>query len=100
LPLELPPLRDCRSEIPEIGNYYVDLYAAKFGKRNIHITPQAVDLLMVHDWPGNVRQLTNELQRAVALAADNTAITPDQLSIEVRRAAPPRSESPESQESI
>ena len=98
--LEVPPLRERRSEIPAIVNHYVDLYAAKFGKRDIHMTPQAVDLLMVHDWPGNVRQLCNELQRAVALAADNTAITPDQLSTEVRRAAPPASESHELQGSI
>ena len=53
--------------------------------------PQAVDLLMVCDWPGNVRQLCNELQRVIARAEDNTLITPDQLSPELQRtfAQPP-----------
>ncbi len=87
--LEVPPLRERRSEIPAIVNYYVDHYAAKFGKRDIHVTSQAVDLLTVHDWPGNVRQLCNELQRTIARAADGTVITPDQLSPEVRRVSAP-----------
>ena len=43
---------------------------------------------MVCDWPGNVRQLCNELQRAVARAEDGSVITPDQLSPELHRAAP------------
>jgi two-component system response regulator HupR/HoxA len=49
------------------------------------MTPQAVDLLMVCDWPGNVRQLCNEIQRAVARSEDTTVITPDHLSPELRR---------------
>ena len=93
--LEVPPLRERRSEIPAIVNHYVDHYAAKFGKRDIRVTSQAVDLLMVHDWPGNVRQLCNELQRAIARADDGTVITPDQLSTEVRR-VPARGASQES----
>ncbi|MGB8507840.1 MAG: sigma-54 dependent transcriptional regulator, partial [Pyrinomonadaceae bacterium] len=86
--LRVPPLRERRSEIPNIVNYYVNEYAAKFKKQDIKITPETVDLLMVCDWPGNVRQLCNELQRAVARAEDGTVITPDQLSPEVQRAAP------------
>ncbi|MGB8508900.1 MAG: sigma 54-interacting transcriptional regulator, partial [Pyrinomonadaceae bacterium] len=74
--LRVPPLRERRSEIPNIVNYYVNEYAAKFKKQDIKITPETVDLLMVCDWPGNVRQLCNELQRAVARAEDGTVITP------------------------
>jgi len=91
--LQVPPLRERRSEIPELVNYYVNHYATKFGRRDITATPQAVDLLMVNDWPGNIRQLCNELQRAVARAEDGTLITPDQLSPELRRV----SQSPESE---
>jgi len=50
-------------EIPTIVNYYVNHYSAKFGRSDIQITPQAIDLLMVGEWPGNVRQLCNEVQR-------------------------------------
>jgi DNA-binding NtrC family response regulator len=87
--LRVPPLRERRSEIPTIVNYYVNHYGAKFGRRDVQITPQAVDLLMVADWPGNVRQLCNEIQRVVARAEDGATITPEQLSPELRQMSAP-----------
>ncbi len=87
--LRVPPLRERRSEIPTIVSYYVNHYSAKFGRRDVQITPQTLDLLMVCDWPGNVRQLTNEIQRIVARAEDGTVITPDHLSPELRRTSAP-----------
>jgi hydrogenase-4 transcriptional activator len=87
--LRVPPLRERRSEIPTVVNYYINHYSAKFGRRDIQITPQAVDLLMVSDWPGNVRQLCNEIQRIVARAEDGTTITPDHLSPELKRTSGP-----------
>ena len=87
--LRVPPLRERRSEIPTIVNYYINHYSAKFGRRDIQITPPAVDLLMVSHWPGNVRQLCNEIQRVVARAEDATVITPDQLSPELKRTSAP-----------
>jgi hydrogenase-4 transcriptional activator len=87
--LRVPPLRERRSEIPTIVNYYVNHYSAKFGRKDIQITPQAVDLLMVSDWPGNVRQLCNEIQRTVARAEDGTIITPEHLSPELKRTSSP-----------
>jgi DNA-binding NtrC family response regulator/tetratricopeptide (TPR) repeat protein len=87
--LRVPPLRERRSEIPTIVNYYVNHYSAKFGRKEIQITPQAVDLLMVSDWPGNVRQLCNEIQRTVARAEDGAVITPEQLSPELKRTSSP-----------
>jgi DNA-binding NtrC family response regulator/tetratricopeptide (TPR) repeat protein len=83
--LRVPPLRERRSEIPTIASYYVNHYSDKFGRRDIQITPQTLDLLMVCDWPGNVRQLTNEIQRIIARTEDGTIITPDHLSPELRR---------------
>ncbi|HEY8188353.1 MAG TPA: sigma 54-interacting transcriptional regulator [Pyrinomonadaceae bacterium] len=87
--LRVPPLRERRSEIPTIVNYYIDHYSAKFGRKEIQITPPAVDLLMVSDWPGNVRQLCNEIQRVVARADDATVITPEHLSPELKRTSVP-----------
>ncbi|MEO7970796.1 MAG: sigma 54-interacting transcriptional regulator [bacterium] len=87
--LRVPPLRERRSEIPTIVNYYINHYSARFGRKNIQMTPQAVDLLMVSDWPGNVRQLCNEVQRVVARAEDSAVITPDQLSPELKRTSSP-----------
>jgi hydrogenase-4 transcriptional activator len=87
--LRVPPLRERRSEIPGIVNYYTNHYAAKFGRKDIHIAPPAIDLLMVADWPGNVRQLCNEVQRLVARAEDGITIAPEHLSPELRRMAAP-----------
>jgi DNA-binding NtrC family response regulator/tetratricopeptide (TPR) repeat protein len=98
--LRVPPLRERRSEIPTIVNYYVNHYSAKFGRKDIQITPQAVDLLMVSDWPGNVRQLCNEIQRTVARAEDGTVITPEQLSPELKRTSSPTTPSAASIASI
>jgi transcriptional regulator with GAF, ATPase, and Fis domain len=87
--LRVPPLRERRSEIPTIVNYYVNHYSAKFGRRELQITPQTIDLLMVCNWPGNVRQLCNEVQRVVARAEDGMTITPDHLSPELKRTSAP-----------
>jgi DNA-binding NtrC family response regulator len=87
--LRVPPLRERRSEIPPIVNYYVDHYSKRFGKTGVTITPQTVDLLMVCEWEGNVRQLCNEIQRIVARAVDGETITPEHLSPELKRSAKP-----------
>jgi DNA-binding NtrC family response regulator len=70
-------------------NYYVNHYSSRFGKRDITFTPQTVDLLMVCNWEGNVRQLCNEIQRVVARAVDGEVVTPDHLSPELRQSTKP-----------
>jgi transcriptional regulator with PAS, ATPase and Fis domain/lipopolysaccharide biosynthesis regulator YciM len=87
--LRVPPLRERRSEIEPIVKYYVNHYSARFSKQNLKITPQTIDLLMVCEWEGNVRQLCNEIQRIVARAEDGDVITPEQLSPELKRSATP-----------
>ncbi|MDX6270364.1 MAG: hypothetical protein QOD28_1587 [Acidobacteriota bacterium] len=87
--LRVPPLRERRSEIPTLVNHYIGHYAQKFGRSDIRITPETIDLLMVCDWPGNIRQLVNEIQRIVARAEDGTLITPDHLSPELKRTSAP-----------
>jgi len=87
--LRVPPLRERRSEIPPMINYYINQYSARFGKRDINITPQTIDLLMVCDWAGNVRQLCNEIQRIVARAEDGEKITPEHPSADLKRSASP-----------
>lgn len=87
--LRVPPLRERRSEIPPIVNYYLNHYSSRFNKHHLSITPQTVDMLMVCNWEGNVRQLCNEIQRVVARAVDNEVITPEHLSPELKRSAKP-----------
>jgi transcriptional regulator with GAF, ATPase, and Fis domain len=96
--LRVPPLRERRSEIQPLVHHYIEHYSKQFKRRDIQITRQAVDLLMVGDWPGNVRQLCNELQRIVARAEDGMTITPQHLSKEIlpATAAPLVAQVPES----
>jgi len=89
--LHVPPLRERRSEIPAMVAYYIDHYSDRFRKQGITFTPQTIDLLMVCNWEGNVRQLCNELQRVIARAVDNETITPSYLSPELRRSSKPLS---------
>ncbi len=87
--LRVPPLRERRSEIPPIVNYYINHYSSRFNKREITFTPQTIDLLMVCEWDGNVRQLCNEVQRIIARAVDGEIVTPEHLSPELKRSARP-----------
>jgi hydrogenase-4 transcriptional activator len=87
--LRVAPLRERRSEIPPMVNYYINHYSSRFSKKGITITPQTIDLLMVCNWEGNVRQLANEIQRIIARAVDNEIITPESLSPELKRSVKP-----------
>ncbi|MFV0389896.1 MAG: sigma 54-interacting transcriptional regulator [Pyrinomonadaceae bacterium] len=82
--LRVPPLRDRKSEIKPMVMYYINRYSQRFNKKNISIKPQTIDLLMVSDWEGNVRQLCNEIQRIIARAEDGEIITPEHISPELR----------------
>lgn len=82
--LRVPPLRERRSEIPQLVNYYLAHYSAKFGRKDLSMTSEAMDLLISYNWQGNVRQLCNEVQRIVARADDGDKINPRHLSPEIK----------------
>jgi DNA-binding NtrC family response regulator len=66
-PIELPPLRDRRSDIPLLASFLVEEIAKKQRREPLRPTPDALELLEEQDWPGNVRQLSNVVERAVIL---------------------------------
>ena len=66
--LDMPPLRDRRSDIPALAKFFVDRYAKQNGKPLDTLTADALGLLTSYDWPGNVRELENAIERAVVLA--------------------------------
>jgi formate hydrogenlyase transcriptional activator len=66
-PLQVPPLRDRREDIPLLVEYLTQRYAAKMGKKITSVNRKTIDLLTAYDWPGNVRELQNVIQRAVIL---------------------------------
>jgi hydrogenase-4 transcriptional activator len=85
--IQVPPLRERREEIPALVNYYLNLYQQQAAKCQIQLSEETVDLMVVYDWPGNVRQLCNEIRRIVAYIESNTIATPDSLSPEIVRAS-------------
>ena len=68
-PLELPPLRNRRSDIPQLVNFFLQRFANKFGRKIDSVQKETMDLLMEYPWPGNIRELQNIIERAVVLAA-------------------------------
>ncbi len=85
LPIELPPLRHRRSDIPLLAAAFLERFNGEFRKRIQGFTPEAADLLRRYAWPGNVRELHNVVERAVLLT-EGDAIHPDALPPEVRAA--------------
>jgi len=81
--LHVPPLRERPEEIPLFLAHFLDQFSKSFGKRDLKIAQEAMDLMMVYHWPGNVRQLSNEVRRVVAMAESKGVITADALSEEI-----------------
>ncbi|MGI9104147.1 MAG: sigma-54-dependent transcriptional regulator [Terriglobales bacterium] len=71
IPIQVPPLRDRREDIPLLANHFLKKYAPAAGKSILRIAPEALRALSTYDWPGNVRQLENTIERAVALCTSN-----------------------------
>jgi DNA-binding NtrC family response regulator len=67
--LEMPALRERRSDIPELVKFFIDRYAKDNGKTIEGCAPAALELLMNYNWPGNVRELENAIERAVVLSS-------------------------------
>ncbi len=78
-PVQVPALRDRLEDIPKLAHHFVERVAKDVG-RKITLSPEAVALLMAHDWPGNIRELQNALERAVILA-DGGTLLPRHLSL-------------------
>jgi DNA-binding NtrC family response regulator len=81
--IHVPPLRERREEIPHLSTFFLRSACEQFGKADIHLSSQTLDLFSRYWWPGNVRQLRNEIQRAVAMSPPGTSIEPDQLSADL-----------------
>jgi len=77
IPVEAPPLRERREDIPLLANHFLKKYAPAAGKSILRISPESIEDLCDYNWPGNVRQLENTIERAVALEAT------DELHVDV-----------------
>lgn len=67
----VPPLRNRVDDIPALFNYYLEKFKIKYNKKNIKISNSAIEKLKRYDWPGNIRELKNSIERAVILENKN-----------------------------
>jgi two-component system response regulator PilR (NtrC family) len=77
IPVSVPPLRERREDVPLLVNHFLKKYAPAAGKNIMRVNLQSLGALCGYDWPGNVRQLENTIERAVALE------TGEELTVEL-----------------
>jgi two-component system response regulator HydG len=92
IPVNVPPLRDRRDDVPLLAQHFVQVYAEKNGKAISGCSPAALERLSEYGWPGNVRELENAIERAVVLTratpgSAGSVIDEDALPREIRDAA-------------
>jgi transcriptional regulator with PAS, ATPase and Fis domain len=76
-PVDVPPLRERRGDIPLLLNHFLDLYAKKTGKPSKKLSQNAVDTLTRYNWPGNVRELENLVERLCTVSPKSIIYTQD-----------------------
>ncbi|MCL5429063.1 MAG: sigma-54 dependent transcriptional regulator [Chloroflexi bacterium] len=80
--LDMPPLRDRKADIPELVGFFIQQNNPRMGLNIRDVTPKAMDILKAHDWPGNIRELRNVIERAM-LFCDEAAIDAAHLPAEL-----------------
>lgn len=90
VPIDIPPLREHKEDIPDLVRTFLDRFARDAGKNVTGITPAALKLLLDFHWPGNVRELENIVERAVALSV-GPEIDAEDIQLDLSPARPPAS---------
>jgi formate hydrogenlyase transcriptional activator len=75
-PIPLPPLRARREDIPALVEHFVEIYARRMDKQIEHISPETMSALISYQWPGNIRELQNFIERSVILTSGNVLCPP------------------------
>ncbi len=86
--LTILPLRERRDEIPALAHHFVARAAVEFAKGRPRVAEETMEHFLLFPWPGNIRQLQNEIRRMVALAEVDSVLTPAALSYDIRRSMP------------
>jgi len=84
-PIRVPPLRERRDDIAPLAVFFLDRYTREMGKSVPGFAQETLEILSAYDFPGNVRELENEVQRLVIQADDGAFLTPELLSPRVRQ---------------
>ncbi len=88
--IAVPPLRERKEDITELAAHFMQKYSVRFGKEVKRLSTEALEKMNAYDWPGNIRELENEIERAVILS-DGEEIGPEDLSIPIALHARPSS---------
>ena len=88
-PIAVPPLREHKDDIPLLVEYLIERYASKAGKRIKNIHKRTLELFQAYDWPGNIRELQNVIERAVILC-DGNALSVEETWLQRRPNQQPR----------
>ncbi|MBN2408123.1 MAG: sigma-54-dependent Fis family transcriptional regulator [Candidatus Aminicenantes bacterium] len=83
LTIEVPPLRERRDDIPLLVNHFVEKYSLEMGRDRTFVSPRAMEFLVDYRWPGNIRELQNEVQRFLILAGSDRLIREEHLSSKI-----------------
>jgi hydrogenase-4 transcriptional activator len=83
IPLRVPPLRERREEIPLLVDHFLERYSRELQKPLMRVAEETLEYLVLHRWPGNVRQLANEIRRMVAFAEPGAVLMPEHLSADI-----------------
>ncbi len=75
----IPPLRERREEVPALAQHFLERAARDFQKEPLSLADESVEYLTLYRWPGNVRQLANEMRRLAALAEKGAVLMPEHL---------------------
>ena len=78
--LPIPPLRERRIEIPALAHHYLEKYASEYAKGHLRLAEETMEYLVLYRWPGNVRQLANEMRRMAALCEAGAVVMPEHLT--------------------
>jgi hydrogenase-4 transcriptional activator len=81
--INIPPLRERREEIPALVEHFLDRYGRELQKPQLRVADETLEYLVLYRWPGNVRQLANEIRRIVALAESGAVLMPAHLSDDI-----------------
>ncbi len=87
--IHAPPLRQRREEIPHLSTFFLREAAERLAKPDVQLSSEVLEVFSQYWWPGNVRQLRNEIQRAVTMAPPGGLIGPEHVSPELTASAPP-----------
>jgi two-component system response regulator GlrR len=80
VPILIPPLRERKEDIPLLANHFLRKFTAEYGKQVKEISPLALQRLVGHDWPGNIRELENKIQQCVVVATKDV-IGPEDVDL-------------------